>query len=134
MNKIIFKTQIFPRFNEFDMYGIMHHMNYFAWFEFSRYKFFNQKDIDLKILFKKGYSFVLVESNVKYHKMVDSFDEYFVTCDVDKNKLSSKIVLKQNIVNKNNTLFVSGIITLALIKNNQLVFKIPEEILLKLKE
>ncbi|WP_198306292.1 acyl-CoA thioesterase [Arcobacter vandammei] len=134
MKNKIFKTQVFPKFNEFDMYGIMHHMNYFSWFEFSRYKFFHQKDIDLKKLFKDGYSFVLIQSNVRYHKMVDSFDEYFVTCSIDNDKLSSQIILKQNIINKNNILFVSAIITIALVKNKQLVLKIPEEIKLKLKD
>ncbi len=66
--------------------------------------------------------------------MVDSFDEYFVTCSIDNDKLSSQIILKQNIINKNNILFVSAIITIALVKNKQLVLKIPEEIKLKLKD
>ncbi len=131
----VFSSKVFPRFNEFDPYGILHHMTYFSWFEYSRYNFFKHKGLDLKQLFDDGYYFVLLQSDVVYHHMVDKFDEYNISCSIDeKNNTNSKIVLQQMVLDKNNKKYVSAKIVLAIVQNNKLKLKLPKHILSKLGE
>lgn len=65
------------RFVETDAMGVVHHSNYFRWFEMGRVEFLRTVGILLTELMKEGILFPITEVSCKYHASA-KFDEYIL--------------------------------------------------------
>lgn len=65
------------RFVETDMMGVVHHSNYFRWFEMGRVEYLRQAGISLLELMANGIHFPISEVSCKYHSPA-RFDDYIL--------------------------------------------------------
>ena len=65
------------RFVETDMMGVVHHSNYFRWFEMGRVEYMRQAGVYLLELIDKGILFPITEVSCKY-KASAKFDDWVV--------------------------------------------------------
>ena len=65
------------RFVETDMMGVVHHSNYFRWFEMGRVEYLRQAGIYLLDLMQDGILFPITEVSCQY-KASARFDDYLV--------------------------------------------------------
>lgn len=73
--KITVKEKV--RFVETDMMGVVHHSNYFRWFEMGRVEYLRQAGVLLTELMKEGILFPITEVSCKYHASA-KFDDYIL--------------------------------------------------------
>ena len=67
------------RFVETDMMGVVHHANYFRWFEMGRVEYMRQSGVLLHDLMSAGYLFPIVDVGCSYKKSA-KFDDDIVIC------------------------------------------------------
>lgn len=67
------------RFVETDMMGVVHHANYFRWFEMGRVEYMRQAGVLLHDLMSAGYLFPIVDVGCVYKKSA-KFDDDIVIC------------------------------------------------------
>lgn len=65
------------RFVETDMMGVVHHSNYFRWFEMARVAYLNKAGIDLLKIMEHGFLFPIKEVSCKYLSP-GKFDDYIL--------------------------------------------------------
>ena len=63
---LISETHFVVRYAETDQMGIVHHSNYYAWFEVGRTEFFSHTGMTYGQLEKQGILFPLIESSCVY--------------------------------------------------------------------
>ena len=66
------------RFADTDMLGVVHHANYFRWFESARVAFLKQAGVDLWDLMNNGYSFPISDARCAYKSPARYDDELVV--------------------------------------------------------
>jgi len=65
------------RFVETDLMGVVHHSNYFRYFEMGRVEFLRQAGVLLTELMEKGIVFPITDVGCKYHASA-KFDDYIL--------------------------------------------------------
>lgn len=65
------------RFVETDMMGVVHHSNYFRWFEMARVEYLHKAGIDLLNIMQHGFLFPIREVSCKYLASAN-FDDYIL--------------------------------------------------------
>lgn len=65
------------RFVETDMMGVVHHANYFRWFEMGRVEYMRQAGVFLNDLMADDIVFPIADAQCKYH-MSAKFDDYIL--------------------------------------------------------
>lgn len=65
------------RFVETDMMGVVHHSNYFRWFEMGRVEYLRQADVFLTELMADGIVFPIIHVDCQY-KASAKFDDYIM--------------------------------------------------------
>lgn len=65
------------RFVETDMMGVVHHSNYFRWFEMGRVEYLRQAGILLTTMMEEGILFPITDVSCKYHASA-KFDDYIL--------------------------------------------------------
>lgn len=73
------KTKIKVRYVETDQMGVVHHSNYFHWFEVGRTEFLNQLGMSYGEIEKQGVMFPLIETHCYYKLGAKYEDELIVT-------------------------------------------------------
>lgn len=71
------------RFDETDQQGVVHHGEYFGYFEVTRVEFFRQVGFDIRDLEASGLSFVVVEASARYRKPARFDDELRLSIGVE---------------------------------------------------
>jgi len=66
VNMYIHETKIKVRYAETDQMGIVHHSNYYIWFELARTEFFEAIALPYDLIERDGIMFPLVESSCIY--------------------------------------------------------------------
>ncbi len=59
-------TKIRVRYKETDQMGIVHHSNYYTWFEVGRTEFMRQQGISYRDMEKRGFMLPLTETHCEY--------------------------------------------------------------------
>lgn len=95
----ISETKIKVRYVETDQMGIVHHSNYYAWFEVGRTEFIKQSGLSYSEIERKGVMIPLVESYCKYIEGAKYEDELIIQTWIEELK-GVKAVFKYNVIRK----------------------------------
>jgi len=92
-NYMISQTKIKVRYVETDQMGIVHHSNYFNWFEVGRTEFFNQIGLSYKEIESSGIVLPLINANCNYKIPAKYEDELIIQTRIEEVKFAkSKLV------------------------------------------
>lgn len=94
------ETKVKVRYAETDQMGIVHHSNYYIWFEFARGEFINSSGVSYTKIEEEGVMLPLVESQCKYIKGAKYEDELTIRTSVEK-LTGAKIVFNYEITRDN---------------------------------
>ncbi|NLY44195.1 MAG: acyl-CoA thioesterase [Clostridiaceae bacterium] len=78
------ETRLRVRYAETDQMGIVHHSNYYVWFEVGRTEFFNQTGMSYGNIEKQGILLPLIESSCSYKEPARYEDEIIVRTWIEK--------------------------------------------------
>ncbi|MDK2799734.1 MAG: acyl-CoA thioester hydrolase [Clostridiales bacterium] len=78
LSMYINETKIKVRYVETDQMGIVHHSNYFAWFEVGRTEFFEETGLSYREIEEQGIFFPLIESACQYKEGAKYQDEIII--------------------------------------------------------
>lgn len=116
------KTEITVRYVETDQMGIVHHSNYYPWFEIGRTEFTKATGMRYSDVENIGIMMPLVESYCKYIKAAKYEDEIIIETYIEK-LTPVKMIFNYKIIKKeNNELLAKGSTTQAFVDKD--TFKI----------
>ncbi|MCY6372019.1 acyl-CoA thioesterase [Clostridium ganghwense] len=112
------KSKIKVRYVETDKMGIVHHSNYYAWFEVGRGEFITESGMSYKEIEKQGIMLPLVESCCKYIEGAKYEDELIIETSI-KEMNGAKIIFNYNVIRESdNKLLAKGSTTHAFVNND----------------
>lgn len=118
----ISKTKIKVRYAETDQMGIVHHANYYVYFESAREDFIALAGIRYKDMEDKGIMMPLVDTYCKYYEGAKYADDLIVETSLEE-LTQVKVILNYKVIReKDNTLIAKGKTTQAFVTKNN--FKI----------
>ncbi|MBL0691475.1 MAG: acyl-CoA thioesterase [SAR324 cluster bacterium] len=121
----IYSTEIEIRYCEIDQMGIVHHSNYWNWFEITRIKWLAQHGISYQELENKGYFLPLIEANIHYFKPLRFGDRILVDSEPKRPRLSL-INFDYKIHNQHNDLVTSASTSHALVGAHHRPIRFPK--------
>ncbi|MDS1003454.1 acyl-CoA thioesterase [Clostridium sporogenes] len=132
------RTETTVRYVETDQMGVVHHSNYYPWFEIGRTEFTKATGMKYTDIENIGVMMPLTESYCKYIKPAKYEDEIIIETSIEK-LTAVKIIFSYKIIKKeNNELLAKGNTTQAFVdKNNFRVMNLKqcnEELWNKLNE
>jgi acyl-CoA thioester hydrolase, YbgC/YbaW family len=93
----ISETKLKVRYVETDRMGIVHHSNYYAWFEVGRGDFITKSGITYSDMEKQGVMMPLVETYCKYYEGAKYDDDIIIqTCIGEMNPV--KVIFNYNVI------------------------------------
>ncbi|MBN2534662.1 MAG: acyl-CoA thioesterase [Spirochaetales bacterium] len=123
-----FESMVTVRFDETDEMGIVHHKNYFTWFEIIRFNILEYMDIDYYKLRKNKIGFVVINANCNYIKPA-KFQNKLLVQTYLKIQKNSLLLFHYYIRRKvDYELLAEGETSHVIVKDNRVLLKIPSEI------
>lgn len=121
------KTETTVRYVETDQMGVVHHSNYYPWFEIGRTEFTKATGMKYTDIENIGVMMPLTESYCKYMKPAKYEDEIIIETSIEK-LTPVKIIFSYKIIKKeNNELLAKGSTTQAFVdKNNFRVINLKQ--------
>ncbi|MFD3156222.1 acyl-CoA thioesterase [Haloimpatiens sp. FM7330] len=121
------ETKIKVRYVETDKMGIVHHSNYYAWFEVGRGEFIASIGMTYSDMEKEGIMLPLVESYCKYIEGAKYEDELIIQTWV-KDMNGAKIVFNYNVVReKDKKIIAKGSTTHPFVNNDFKIINIKKK-------
>ncbi|ENK0557084.1 acyl-CoA thioesterase [Clostridium botulinum] len=121
------RTETTVRYVETDQKGVVHHSNYYPWFEMGRTEFTKATGMKYTDIENIGVMMPLTESYCKYMKPAKYEDEIIIETSIEK-LTPVKIIFSYKIIKKeNNELLAKGNTTQAFVdKNNFRVINLKQ--------
>ncbi|GAA0063857.1 acyl-CoA thioesterase [Clostridium sp. CTA-1] len=121
------RTETTVRYVETDQMGVVHHSNYYPWFEIGRTEFTKATGMKYTDIENIGVMMPLTESYCKYMKPAKYEDEIIIETSIEK-LTPVKIIFSYKIIKKeNNELLAKGRTTQAFVdKNNFRVINLKQ--------
>lgn len=121
------RTETTVRYVETDQMGVVHHSNYYPWFEIGRTEFTKATGMKYKDIENIGVMMPLTESYCKYMKPAKYEDEIIIETSIEK-LTPVKIIFSYKIIKEeNNELLAKGSTTQAFVdKNNFRVINLKQ--------
>ena len=121
------------RFVETDMMGVVHHANYFRWFEMGRVEYLRQAGVDLLELMEADYIFPITDARCSYKKPATFADEIIICADmIELSRV--KMVFSYKIKNaKDESLIAEGLTQNVFTKKDGAVARLPKEFYQRLR-
>ncbi len=115
------------RFVETDMMGVVHHANYFRWFEMGRVEYLRQAGLDLVELMEADYLFPITDARCSYKKPARFADEIIICADmIELSRV--KMVFSYKIKNaKDESLIAEGLTQNVFTKKDGSVARLSKE-------
>lgn len=121
------------RFVETDMMGVVHHSNYFRWFEMGRVEYLRQAGVLLTDMMAQGILFPITDVSCQYHSPA-RFDDYILIETTMSEVSRAKMVFSYKIRRESDgTLLASGQTT-NLFTTNGKIIRLPAEYYSKLEK
>ncbi|MHB9941546.1 4-hydroxybenzoyl-CoA thioesterase [Clostridium sporogenes] len=112
------RTETTVRYVETDQMGVVHHSNYYPWFEIGRTEFTKATGMKYTDIENIGVMMPLTESYCKYMKPAKYEDEIIIETSIEK-LTPVKIIFSYKIIKKeNNELLAKGSTTQAFVDRN----------------
>ncbi|SFC12722.1 acyl-CoA thioesterase [Butyrivibrio sp. YAB3001] len=115
------------RFSDTDLYGVVHHSNYFRWIEEARIQVLEELvGVTVDWMENNSLRFPVISVEGKYKKSVSARQpiqiDILLTCGP-----AAKLSFDYEIKDKNGTLYFAGRTQHAITKDNKLLLKMPED-------
>lgn len=121
------------RFVETDMMGVVHHSNYFRWFEMGRVEYLRQAGIYLLDLMADGIIFPITDVSCKYRASA-RFDDYIIIETKMADLSRAKMVYDYRVIREaDGTLLATGQTQNVFTNNDGKIIRLPPEIYDKLQ-
>lgn len=104
----IHKTHLMVRYVETDQMGIVHHSNYYPWFEVARTEFFEGIGLPCDKIEEDGILFPLIESGCIYKEGAKYPDDILIKSWIEEIKGAKITFLYEVIREKDNRLLAQG--------------------------
>ncbi len=128
---VVIKERV--RFVETDAMGVVHHSNYFRWFEMGRVEFLRQAGITLNELLNEGIVFPITDVSCKYRASA-KFDDYVLIETYPVELTAVKMVFDYKIVREaDRVLLATGQTQNVFTNNNGKIIRLPEVYYSKLR-
>lgn len=128
---VVIKERV--RFVETDAMGVVHHSNYFRWFEMGRVEFLRQAGITLNELLNEGIVFPITDVSCKYRASA-KFDDYVLIETYPVELTAVKMVFDYKIVREaDQVLLATGQTQNVFTNNNGKIIRLPEVYYSKLR-
>lgn len=115
---IIGETELKVRYVETDQMGIVHHSNYYAWFEVGRTEFTKLCDMTYSYMEIQGIMMPVIESSCKYIEGAKYEDEIIIKTWIE-NLGRARVTFKYDVVRKmDNKLLAQGSTSHAFVGDN----------------
>lgn len=105
---MINRTKIKVRYVETDQMGIVHHSNYYHWFEVGRTELLNQIGMSYSDIEKQGILFPLIETHCYYKNGAKYEDELTIETKLSELKGAKAYFTYKVIRNKDNKILAEG--------------------------
>lgn len=113
----LFETYITVRYVETDQMGIVHHSNYYAWFEVARTEFIASRGIKYSDMEKIGVMLPLIESGCNY-KIGAKYEDQLIITTTITNITPVKVEFKYDVIRKNDGKLIASGFTKHVFVNN----------------
>ena len=111
-------TEIRVRYKETDRMGIVHHSNYYVYFEIGRTEFMRSMGFPYREMEEKGYMMPIVETHCHYKMPAQDDDQLIISTKMTKFK-GARVVLEYEIIKKDDgTLLAYGSTVQAITDSN----------------
>ncbi|WP_027625426.1 acyl-CoA thioesterase [Clostridium lundense] len=131
------RTKLKVRYVETDKMGIVHHSNYYAWFEVGRGEFILESSMSYRELEEKGIMMPLVETYCKYIEGAKYEDNIIIETFI-KELTPAKVIFNYNVIREDdNKLLAHGATTQVFVNDNFRIINIRRkypDIWLKLEQ
>ena len=114
-------------YEDTDCGNVVYYANYLKYMERSRTELLREKGINLSLLQKEGYLFIVSEVHIKY-KASAKYDDLLDIDSIIKSISFASITFSTTIKNSSGKLLVTGDVKLAFINREGKICRIPEEI------
>lgn len=133
MIKVEYWYSVQARFSDTDLYGVVHHSNYFRWLEEARIQFMEKViGVTVNDMEDKMIRLPVIQLSGKFKKSVFARDIVDIKILFEYNG-AAKLVFHYEILDKDNIVCFVGSTEHAIIRNNKLLLKMPEEIDARIK-
>lgn len=121
------KSKIKVRYVETDKMGIVHHSNYYAWFEVGRGDFIEDSGISYDNIEKQGIMLPVLESGCKYIEGAKYNDELIIETTI-KELNGAKIIFSYNVIRESDKkILAKGNTTHAFVNNDFRIINIKKK-------
>lgn len=124
----IYEYRTTVRFSDTDSYGVVHHSNYFRLLEEARIDLMeNELGIMMDDMEAKQIRFPVTKIKAQYKHVIYGRERILVQTALEYNG-TSKLIFHYKILNENNKCVFEGLSEHVAIKNQKLLFYLPEEL------
>ena len=121
------------RFVETDMMGVVHHANYFRWFEMGRVEYLRQADVYLLDLMADGIVFPITHVDCKYQASA-KFDDIILIETFLKELSPVKMIFTYEVFRREGKILLASGSTLSVFTDNQgKIIRLPKKYYEKLQ-
>lgn len=125
MKTFIFETR--ARFSDTDLYGVVHHSNYFRWLEEARIQIFEEiAGISLNALENENIRFPVISIEGKYKKSVKAREKVYIKTCVGYSGIA-KLTFKYEITDQEGKVCFVAKTEHAVTQNNKMLLKMPDK-------
>ena len=114
-------------YEDTDCGNVVYYANYLKYMERSRTELLRERGINLSLLQKEGYLFIVSEVHIKY-KASAKYDDLLDVDSIIKSISFASITFSTTVKNPSGKLLVTGDVKLAFINREGKICRIPEEI------
>ncbi|WP_417848712.1 acyl-CoA thioesterase [Thalassoglobus sp.] len=122
-----FEMEIRVRYCETDAMGVLHHMNYLAYFEVARTELFRERGGNYRELEERGFFLVIVKAECNY-KRPSHYDD-LLRIRVRVSKLTGAKLEHEYEIHRDETLIATGRTVLACLDQNGQIQRMSESLL-----
>lgn len=121
------ETELTVRYNETDRMGIVHHSNYYNWFEVGRGKYIFKAGFSYADMEKMGIMMPLIETHCRYHIGAKYLDDIIIKTKI-KQLNGIKVTFEYSAIRKaDNVLLANGSTLHAFINNDFKIINIQKK-------
>lgn len=131
------ETKIKVRYVETDQMGIVHHSNYYAWFEVGRGEFITNADMTYRDMEEQGVMLPVLESSCKYIEGAKYEDKLIIQTWIEEMS-GAKVIFNYNVIREtDNRILAKGSTKHAFVNNEFKIINVKKansEIWIKLEK
>lgn len=119
--------EVRARFSDTDLYGVVHHSNYFRWIEEARIELLEEiVGLSVDWLEAENIRFPVINVEGKYRRPVYAREVVYVNTYLYYSRLA-KLTFKYEVVDADNKVYFTALTDHAVIRDNKMLLKVPDE-------